>query len=174
MSSFFDRFLSLTKAIFEMREGKIYGKVDMQKTYYFTKEFGVFVPFNFRWGKLGPFSYELSNTFDIITRQGHISYDGSYHYDESNFRYIEDVELLSIIPQFFYELDDECEEQEYNRIHFIECLASIHFLYKYSGMENRDDTFSRLRTLKQNRMEFLEHLMIPSWQFLLKYNLVAR
>lgn len=174
MSSFLDRFLSLTKTIFEVRGGNVLGKVDMQKTFYFAKELGVPVPFNFRWGKLGPYSYELSNVFDSITRQGLIRYDGSYRYDERNFQYIEEIELPPIVSSFYYEIDDICEDNGYNRIHFIECLASLHFLHKYSKMPDREATFSRLRSLKQNRMNLLDPLMGPAWQFLLDHNLLER
>jgi len=174
MNSFYDRFLSLTKAIFEVRDGNVHGKVDMQKTFYFAKELGVPVPFNFRWGKLGPFSYELSNVFDSITRQGLIQYDGSYRYDERNFMYIEETDIPTIVSRFYYDIDDICEDNGYNRINFIECLASLHFLYKYSMMPDREATFSRLRSLKENRMNLLNHLMMPAWQFLLDHNLLER
>jgi len=172
MSGFFDQLLKIIKTIFALRDGKIYGKLDMQKTFYFAKELGLPIPFKFRWGKLGPFSYELSNVLERITSQRYIKYDGTYHYNEDDFRYVDDLKIPEHIWTFFDDINDICDENGYDLIYFIECLASLHFLNKYSGVRNKRAIFERLRDLKKDRMPFLESLLEPAWMFLEKHELI--
>lgn len=178
MTNLFDLLLRMTRTVFNLREGEILGKLDLQKTFYFAKELGVSIPFTFRWGKLGPYSYELSNVIERLTSHQFIKYiNGRY---ERGVRH-EDVDPLEL-PQrvqegarkFFDDLNDIRDEKPYiDPIYFIECLASIHFLYKYSGLRKKEEVFERLRQLKKERMDFLEPLMEDSWKFLKKHDLIT-
>jgi len=172
---FFEYFLKLQKTIFSLRGDQIFGKLDMQKSFYFAKELGLPVPFKFRWDKLGPFSYELSNVLEIARRRGFLVYNGTYKYNEHRFENVENFEDISDeVYSFFDDLIDAIEENNFDPVYFIECLASLQFLYRYSGLSTKKSTFDRLRILKQDRINNLEPLMEPSWNFLVKHNLVSK
>lgn len=168
---FFEYFLSLLQAIFLIRDGKILGKLDMQKTFYFVRELGMIVPFNFRWGKLGPYSYELSNVMNRLSSQGYTSYSGEYIYNEEPFRYVEEMEIPIDIQRFFIDMEDYTEQNNYNWINFIEAAASIHFIFKYSNIHSQDRVFQRISELKTDRMPFLSRLLEPAWDFLGMHNM---
>ena len=169
---FYDYFLSLLQAIFEIRDGRILGKLDIQKTFYFAGELGLNVPFNFRWGKLGPYSYELSNVMNRVSNQGIAPYTGEYRYNERNFRDVTEINISPEVQRFFIDIENLVERNGYDWINFIEALASIHFLYKYSNIKERNRIFKRLRELKSERMDFLEELLEPAWEFLDNHELI--
>ena len=160
MVNLLDFLLRVTETILDLREGTVLGKLDMQKTFYFAKELGLPVPFTFRWGKLGPFSYELSNILERLRSQGFISYDGKYKRGKP-LSSVDSLEVPHEVRSFFDELNDIRDEKKYNPIYFIECLGSIHFLYKYSGLKDKEKIFERLRLL-----------MEPAWDFLKRHGLI--
>ncbi|MCJ7760962.1 hypothetical protein MUP59_07485 [Candidatus Bathyarchaeota archaeon] len=83
-----DIILEELAALFEARDS-INGKVDLQKSFYFMKELGLVVPFNFRWSKFGPYSYELDNFADRLVAERYMSYVGKYVKNDRAFTHIE-------------------------------------------------------------------------------------
>ena len=163
----------MLKTLFEIK-GSIEGKLALQKTFYFVKEFGLYVPFTFRWGKLGPFSYELSNAMSRVSSRGFAPYNGTYQYNERFFRHVEVLEIPPNIPQFFYDIETICENNGFNIVYFYEALSSVHFLFKYSELVKRRDIFNRLHDLKPNRMKILDPLLLHAWDFLQEHGLLEK
>lgn len=168
-----DHFLSSVKTIFELRDYHIAGKLDMQKSFYFAKEFDLPIYFKFRWGKLGPFSNELSNALSILTRKRYISYNGSYNYRDENFRYVEPLQLSLQVNSFFNELNDEKSKSDVDEVYFIETLASMHFLYKYSRTTRKEAVIKKIEELKPDRKSLLSPYYEKSWNFLKRHRLVS-
>jgi len=158
------------KSLFEVKE-TVNGKVDLQKSFYFMKELGLPILFNFRWSKLGPYSYELSNVVERLINQGYLQYKGFFSLNDAFFTALEAV-YPPKMGEFFDELNDICEEKGYNEVYFIECAASLHFIYKYSKITQKELAFSRLQDLKPERIELLEPYMEDSWQFLDRQDLL--
>jgi len=172
MYDFMDHFLSSVKTVFELRDFKIAGKLDMQKSFYFAKELGLPIYFKFRWGKLGPFSNELSYALSVITNKGFISYNGNYEYEEKNFRHVKYLELNKNVNKFFNELNDYAEKNSVDEIFFIETLASMHFLHKYSNIPSKEGVISKLGELKTDRVSMLSPYYDSSWKLLQKHGMV--
>jgi len=166
-----DILLQNIKSLFEVKE-TVNGKVDLQKSFYFMKELSILIPFNFRWSKLGPYSYELSNVIDRLLHQGYLSYKGFYSINDEYFSSIE-TKYPSKMGFFFDTLNDICEENDYNEVYFIECAASLHFIYKYSNIRSKESTFVRLHELKPARIDLLEPYMETSWTFLVEQELIS-
>jgi hypothetical protein len=168
--SILDVILEDIKTVFEVRE-IVRGKLDMQKSLYFMKELGYLIPFNFRWVKLGPYSHELASVLDRLTIQGYLKYDGEYKISEKHFRYVQ-TNITPRLESFFFGLERICNQNNYNDLYFIECLASLHFIYKNSANPNKKLVFERLEFLKPNRVDTLKPLMEKSWDFLVEQKLV--
>lgn len=166
-----DLVLKNLKSVFEVKE-TIYGKVDMQKSFYFMKELGLPSLFNFRWSKLGPYSYELANVVDRLSNQGYLNYRIQYYLNEKRFSRIES-DYPAEMASFFDMLNDLCEEKDYNRTYFIECAASIHFIHKYSNIINKNNVHKRLTELKPERMNFLVQYFNDAWDFLSHQGMIS-
>ena len=165
-----DILLQNLKSLFEVKE-RVNGKVDLQKSFYFMKELRLPILFSFRWSKLGPYSYELSNVIDRLIHQGYLVYRGDYLLNDRYFSSIE-ASYPSEMGVFFDELNDICEENDFNEVYFIECSSSLHFIYKYSNIKQKEIVFSRLHELKPERIELLEPYMEDSWAFLEEQDLI--
>lgn len=166
----FDLILQNLKTLFEVREF-VKGKVDMQKSLYFMKELGLLVPFNYRWSKLGPYSYELANVLEQLTTQGYLRYTGQYELDERRFRYVES-NATPKMENFFLGLERVCNQNNFNDIDFIECAASLHFIYKNSHNKEKEVVFERLESLKPDRMDAFRPLIEYAWSFLKEQGLL--
>jgi len=169
--NFMEILLQNIKSLFEVKES-VNGKVDLQKSFYFMKELGMQIPFNFRWSKLGPYSYELSNVVERLINQGYLNYRGFFLLDDDVFTGFE-VSYPPKLGVFFDELNDICEEKSYNEVYFIECAASLHFIYKYSNIMEKESAFIRLHDLKPQRIELLSPYMEDSWTFLTNQGLIT-
>ena len=167
----FDLLLQNLKTLFDVRE-VVNGKVDMQKSLYFMKEFGYAIPFRFRWSKLGPYSHELANILEHLTVQGYLNYTGQYDVNEKYFRFVE-PHITSEIKNFFYNLENICNKNNYNEIDFIECAASLHFIYKYTSTKTKEKTFKKLAMLKPERMPKFTPLVNSAWGFLKDNGLIV-
>jgi len=165
-----DIILQDLKTLFEVRVF-VEGKVDMQKSFYFMKELGYMIPFNFRWSKLGPYSYELANVLDRLTLQGYFEYTGRYELDEKHFRYIKPNVTQKLI-EFFSGLQRICNENRFNQVNFIECAASLHFIYKSFSIKDKEVIFDRLAILKSDRMNDFKPLMEQAWKFIKEQGLL--
>jgi uncharacterized protein YwgA len=160
----FDLVLQILKTLFEVRVF-VKGKVDMQKSLYFMKELGYLVPFNYRWSKLGPYSYELANVLERLTSQGYLRYTGRYELDEKHFRFVE-PNVTPELERFFLTLEKFCNKNNLKDIDFIECAASLHFIYKNYPNKEKEVIFRRLASLKPDRMDAFQPLMEHAWEFL--------
>jgi len=160
----FDLTLQLLKTLFEVREF-VKGKVDMQKSLYFMKELGFLVPFNYRWSKLGPYSYELDNVLERLTSQRYLKYTGRYEIDERHFRFVE-TKATPKLRDFFLAIERVCNKNNFNDIDFIEAAASLHFIYKNSSHKRKEEVVSTLASFKPDRMQAFEPLIDAAWQFL--------
>jgi len=167
----FDLVLQNLKTLFEIREF-IKGKVDMQKSLYFMKELGYLVPFNFRWSKLGPYSYELANVLERLTTQRYLIYTGRYELDERHFRFVK-PDVTPELKKFFYALEKICNKNDFSDIDFIECAASLHFINKNSRNRTREVVFRKLASLKPNRIDAFRPLIRQTWNFLGEQGLLA-
>ncbi len=160
----FDILLQDLKTLFDVRV-YIDGKVDMQKSLYFMKELGYTVPFNFRWSKFGPYSYELANIVARLTLQKYLTYTGRYELDDRHFRNIK-PNVTKGMEDFFNGLMRICTKNNFNYVDFIECAASLHFIYKNSEIKENKSIFKRLALLKPYRMESFEPLGKEAWVYL--------
>lgn len=167
----FDLTLELLKTLFEVREF-VKGKVDMQKSVYFMKELGFLVPFNYRWSKFGPYSYELDNVLERLTNQRYLRYTGRYEIDERHFRFVE-TKANPKLQGFFLALEKFCNQNNFNDVDFIEAAASIHFIYTNSSHKGKAEVVSTLASLKPERMRAFEPLLEFAWQFLETQGLLA-
>ena len=167
----FDLTLQHLKTLFEVREF-VKGKLDMQKSLYFMKELGYLIPFNYRWSKLGPYSYELAHILNRLTTQGYLKYTGRYELNEKYFRFIK-PEVKERFEKFFFDIEKLCNEKKLSDVDFIECAASLHFIYKNSETKNKEEVFGRLASLKPNRMTALKPLEADAWNFLQEHSLLS-
>jgi uncharacterized protein YwgA len=168
--SIFDIILEDLKTLFEVRV-IVKGKVDMQKSLYFMKELGHRVPFNYRWSKLGPYSYELANVLNRLAAQRYLKYTGEYELDERHFRFVK-PNVSPKMKGFFFELEKYCNKNGLNDIDFIECAASLHFIYKNSFDKEKEAVFERLASLKPYRISAFEPLIEHAWVFLKEQDLL--
>lgn len=166
----FDLLLGHLKTLFEVRL-LVKGKLDMQKSFYFMKELGYIVPFNFRWSKLGPYSYELANILDRLTTQKFLKYDGRYEIDEKHFRYLK-PNVTQKMKNFFLEIESISNQKTFSDVDFIECAASLHFIHKNSIKKSKEDVFKKLAALKPNRIDSLSPIMEDAWEFLKEQGLL--
>ena len=166
----FDLLLTHLKTLFQVREF-IKGKLDMQKSFYFMKELGYLVPFNFRWSKLGPYSYELANILDRLTARKYLKYDGKYEIDKRHFRYVK-PDATDKMKSFFFEVERISNQKNFSDIDFIECAASLHFIHKNSINKDKEAVFNKLAALKPNRIDSLSPIMEDAWGFLKEQGLL--
>jgi len=167
----FDILLQDLKALFEVREF-IDGKVELQKSLYFMKELGYPIPFNFRWNKLGPYSYELANIIDRLTVQGYLDYTGRYELNKNYFRFV----TSNVTPKmktFFNAMERICNMNKFSSVDFIECAASLHFIYKYTSVRQKEKTLEKLAILKPDRIQSFIPIEDNAWDFLKGQGLVA-
>lgn len=151
-------------ALFDARDS-IQGKVDLQKSVYFMKELGCTVPFSFRWNKLGPYSHELASFVDFLVAQDYLSYRGYYQLNERAFQYVK-RENNDRLTEFFGQFERLCDDKGFDKIDFIECAASLHFLRKYSRITAKNAVFHRLEQLKPEKRFVFEPLRDTAWDFL--------
>ncbi|MBO3840481.1 MAG: hypothetical protein QXS66_07105 [Thermoproteota archaeon] len=163
--------------IFEIR-GTILGKLDLQKTVYFMKRLGVRVPFEFRWNLLGPYSYELAHYCTHLEIEGVISYSGNYKLNEKEAeKYRSSLSMspdtLERVKRFFDKMQELCEKKGYDRVHFIECAASLDFISQnITTEESKHDVFSLLEKLKPEKAKIFKEMREDAWKFLRSEKLV--
>lgn len=122
----------------------------LQKTIYLMQEFGLYIGYNFRWYIRGPYSPELTRDAFAIMQK----------YDELpviRFTGAENEKKFENFIQFI----------AYNKSNedWLESIASIHFLRKYSHIKDRNTIYNRIKgkmpTLKKKLFdqcwEYLQH-----------------
>jgi len=152
----------------------ILGKVDLQKSIYFMKRFGIDVPFEFRWNILGPYSYELARHSLYMESEGILNYRGTYEIDEEiakEYAMRLETEAVRDLSNFFEDIDVICEDKGFDKVRFIECLASLDFL-RENVTKIKKDKESILRLLswrKPDKMEIFKRMIDDAWNLLDKY-----
>ncbi|MGD6851581.1 MAG: hypothetical protein ACQCN6_05925 [Candidatus Bathyarchaeia archaeon] len=157
---------------------KILGKVDCQKTMYFAKRLGAIVPFNFRWNIFGPYSYSLAHSCDFLVMERLLEYTGMEYKINQN-ALIEctpalEPELEERIVQFFKAVEHVCAENNYDRVHFIECAASLDFIQANVSYEYRkkEKTFKLLEQLKPQKEAIFSQMREEAWCLITNEGLV--
>lgn len=169
-------FTSNLVEVFRIRQ-TILGKLDLQKTAYLMKRLGAEVPFDFRWNILGPYSYDLAHYCSHLEAEGLLIYTGDYSLDEERATsYVSrfSVEMTNKLTRFFRRMENICEENGYDRVRFIECVASLDFLRQnvLNVGADRDSIFDLLERLKPDRTRMFQMMQSEAWNFLMNEGLI--
>jgi len=170
-------FTSNLVKIFEARN-QILGKVDLQKTVYFMKRLGVDVPFEFRWNLLGPYSYELAHYCTSLEIEGLLSYSGFYSLDKEKAKFYTSAlapSTFNKLKEFFARIEEICLKNNYNKVAFIECAASLDFIRQNVSRTtlNKGYVFSLLEQLKPEKANLFKDLRNDSWNLLETEGLIS-
>lgn len=168
-------FSSVLVNTFNLRE-EILGKVDLQKTVYFVKRLGAPVPFAFRWNVFGPYSYELAHYSNHLVIEGLLQYSGTYsinHELAKKYRSRLKPETTQRLKTFFEKVKQICDESSFDRVHFIECAASLDFIRSNVSRESKrkEKVFHLLEELKPEKREMFRGMREEAWRLLVDQNL---
>lgn len=162
--------------IFEIRGGNILGKLDLQKTVYFMKRFGVETPFEFRWNLFGPYSYELAHYCTLLEIEGLLSYSGTYKLNVQKAQKYSSTlsrSTLEKLKRFFEKMDELCEKKGYDKVSFIECAASLDFINQNVTKEkSKEEVFALLEKLKPAKIEKFRPMRDDAWELLKQEGLI--
>lgn len=156
--------------VFKIRK-RILGKVDLQKTVYFTMRLGVPIPFDFRWNILGPYSYDLAHHCDHLVVEGLFKYTGKYFLNEEMAKSY-DTNLKGKnrkrIESFFLKLEEICNTKGYDPVFFIECAASLDFIQLNLPRKKhrKKVAFSLLEALKPEKDALFRTFREDAWTLL--------
>jgi uncharacterized protein YwgA len=164
--------------IAQLKNGML-GKVDFQKSVYLVKQLGVYLPFEFRWDKLGPYSYELAHFVNQLVARNTFSIDsGTYKANLKDILTKQSASLTTIdyetekrISRLFSSIRQTVHRRGFYIPTFMECLGSIHFIKTSLEKSNKEDVFSILKTLKPNRFDEFTPMMEEAWILLKRNNL---
>lgn len=155
-------------------KGRMLGKVDFQKTVYLAKELGVYLPFEFRWDKFGPYSYELAHFMNQLLVKRTFRIEGGAY--QVNFENSDIDQLRSCITidsstrrrliSLFRSIRQIVRKKSFYIPTFMECLGSLLFIKASSGRTNRSSVFDILRLLKSDRFDELSPMKDEAWDLL--------
>jgi len=170
-------FTSNLVKIFETRK-QILGKVDLQKTVYFMKRFGVDAPFEFRWNLLGPHSYELAHCCTSLEIEGLISYSGIYSLNKEKAKSYTSALASSTfnkLKAFFVKVEEICSKNNYNRVAFIECAASLDFISQNTSKTplGKQHIFYLLEQLKPEKANLFKNMRNAAWNLIENEGLIS-
>jgi len=152
---------------------EIRGKVDLQKSIYFMKRFGICVPFEFRWNVLGPYSYELAHHCKYLEVDGLLQYTGVYKINEEKGKEYPTLDERKVekISNFFQDINKICEKKAFDKVLFIECLASLDFIKRnvIKNSKEKKSIFSLLERLKPEKAIIFKNMLNDAWEILEKY-----
>ncbi|MEM2130765.1 MAG: hypothetical protein QXZ70_09225 [Candidatus Bathyarchaeia archaeon] len=170
-------FTSTLVSIFKVKKN-VLGKVDLQKTIYLAKRLGAFVPFNFRWNILGPYSSELAHYANHLVIEGLLKYSSIYELNSQVAKKYSS-KLHSRIEQklqsFFKSAEEICTNKNYDRVLFIECVASLDFINENAGEQfkgKKEKIFALLEALKPEKKDTFKQMREDAWSLLIKGNLI--
>ena len=164
--------------VFKIR-GQILGKVDLQKTVYFMKRFGLDVPFEFRWNIFGPYSYDLAHYCASLEVEGLLLYSGIYSLSEEKAKLysscVVDQKTFEGLKQFFSDVDEICQKKRYDKVTFLECLASLDFINQNSSQKERrkENIFLLLQLLKPEKANIFKNMREDAWKLLQLFGLLS-
>lgn len=155
-------------------KGGMLGKVDFQKTVYLAKDLGVYFPFEFRWDKFGPYSYELAHFMNQLLAKGAFRIDGGTYRVNSENPDIGQLGSCTTIDSatrkrlisLFRSIRQTVREKSFHIPTFMECLGSLLFIKASSGRADRSRIFDILRLLKFDRIDELSPMVDEAWSLL--------
>ena len=164
--------------VFKIR-GQILGKVDLQKTVYFMKRFGLDVPFEFRWNIFGPYSYDLAHYCASLEVEGLLLYSGIYSLSKEKAKLyssrVVDQKTFERLKQFFSDVDKICQTKGYDKVTFLECLASLDFINQNSSQKEcrKENIFLLLQLLKPEKANIFKNMREDAWKLLQLFGLLS-
>ena len=136
------------------------------------KRFGLDVPFEFRWNIFGPYSYDLAHYCASLEVEGLLLYSGIYSLSEEKAKLysscVADQKTFEGLKQFFSDVDEICHKKRYDKVTFLECLASLDFINQnLSQKERRKETiFLLLELLKPEKANIFKNMREDAWELL--------
>lgn len=155
-------------------KGGMLGKVDFQKTIYLAKQLGVFIPFEFRWDKLGPYSFELAHFLNQLVARNSILIDkGKYVVNPEDLLVNQlhssttiDSTTRNDLTSLFRSIRQTVRQSGFHIPTFMECLGSIHFIKTSLEISDKDSVFRTLELLKPNRLDEFSSMTEEAWNLL--------
>lgn len=155
-------------------KGGMLGKVDFQKTIYLSKQLGVFIPFEFRWDKLGPYSFELAHFLNqLLARNSFFVDKGKYLVnpegplvDRKDSLTTIDSKTNQKLANLFNSVRQTVRSNHFHIPTFMECLASIHFIKTSLENSQKKTVFHALRLLKPSRADEFSSMLEEAWDLL--------
>lgn len=155
-------------------KGEMLGKLDFQKTIYLSKQLGVFIPFEFRWDKLGPYSFELAHFINqLVARKSFFIDKGSYKVnpddhlvEQSKFLTTIDGKMKRKLTRLFSSIRQTVHQNSFHIPKFMECLGSIHFIKTSLETSNKRTVFLMLKQLKPSRVNEFSSMKEEAWNLL--------
>jgi len=160
-------------------KGDMLGKVDFQKTVYLCQQLGVFMPFEFRWDKIGPYSFELAHFLNhLVARNLLLIKSGQYSVNLDDPLARQSESITSITPRmqenlarFFKSIRRKVHEKSHNIPIFMECLGSIRFIKTSLENPSKTTVFRTLRQLKPHKAKQFSSMAEDAWYLLEKHGL---
>lgn len=158
-------------------KGEMLGKVDFQKAIYLSQQLGVFIPFEFRWDKLGPYSFELAHFLNqLVARNSFSIKSGKYLVNPTGSLVSRSESLTTInatmeekLTKLFRSIRRSVRQNHFHIPTFMECLGSIHFIKTSLEASNKRTVFHTLGLLKPRRVHEFSSMIEDAWS-LLKQN----
>ncbi len=155
-------------------KGKMLGKVDFQKTIYLSKQLGVSIPFEFRWDKLGPYSFELAHFLNqLVARDSFFIDRGGYIVNREDPLVGQSQSLTTIdrgmkqkLTKLFKSIRQSVHQNHFRIPTFMECLGSIHFIKTSLEHSDKEIVFHTLTLLKPRRVNEFSPMTEEAWDLL--------
>lgn len=155
------------------------GKVDFQKTVYLAKQLGVYVPFEFRWDKLGPYSFELAHFVNLLVARDIFLIEKGKYIANSENTLVNQSESLTTIShetqgrlfRLFNSIRQTVRNEGFRIPNFMECLGSIHFIKASLQNPTEERVFHTLELLKPDRVNEFAPMRERAWSLLEENNL---
>lgn len=150
------------------------GKVDFQKTIYLCKQLGVYLPFEFRWDKFGPYSFELAHFVNQLVARNSLSISkGTYlaHSEDPLTDHARELatiddEMMRRLTALFRSIRQTVHQNGFSIPAFMECLGSIHFIKTSLETSDRRTVFDALEQLKPSRAHKFSPMVEEAWNLL--------
>jgi uncharacterized protein YwgA len=155
-------------------KGGMLGKVDFQKTVYLAKQVGVCLPFEFKWDKLGPYSFELAHFVNQLLAKELFCIDrGKYTVNPRNMRvnWLERVATIDSTTErslmnLFESIRQVVHEKGFYIPTFMECLGSLEFIKSSLEEAGKSHVFQALEFLKPSRTTDFSPMLEDAWSLL--------
>jgi len=157
----------------QLKRGML-GRVDLQKTVYLSKQLGIYLPFEFRWDKLGPYSFELAHFVNqLIARNAFLIERGKYIINPTDPLVNRSASLTTInnvmeqkLAKLFASIRKTVHRNGFHIPTFMECLGSIHFIKTSLENYNKETVLHTLELLKPKRTHEFSLMKEEAWNLL--------